>query len=69
MPDSTSNVQIADCYHEEINFLFREKKAFFPCDFFDIPIHRHLYGFLLSQKTDHKNDGDHKNDDHKNDGG
>ena len=40
-------------------FSFREKKAFFPCDFFDIPSHRHLYGFLLSQKTDHTNGGDH----------
>ena len=34
-------------------------------------IHRHFYGFLLGQKTDHTNDDDHKNDggDHKNDGG
>ena len=51
-------------------FLFREKKAFFPSDFFDIPSHRPLYVFLLSQKTDHTNGGDHTNDgsDHTNDG-
>ena len=36
-----------------------------------ITIHRHFYGFLLGQKTDHRNDDDHKHDggDHKNDGG
>ena len=48
--------------------IFREKKAFFPCDFFYIPSHRHLYGFLLSQKNDHTNGGDHINGDHTNDG-
>ena len=34
-------------------------------------VHRHLYGFLLGQKTDHTNGGDHINDggDHTNDGG
>ena len=34
-------------------------------------IHRHFYGFLLGQKTYHRNDDDHKHDggDHKNDGG
>ena len=33
-------------------------------------VHRHLYGFLLGQKTDHTNGGDHTNDGggHTNDG-
>ena len=35
-----------------------------------LTVHRHLYGFLLGQKTDHTNGGDHTNDggDHTNDG-
>ena len=46
-----------------------KRKHFFHVIFFDIPSHRHLYGFLLSQKSDHTNGGDCTNGDQTNDSG